>query len=117
MGRYKMIIDILEKCHAASEKEFFYGALLNKNIQDTYLGVGFLEPGEKEKKTGPGKGHEEIIYIINGEIDITGLEQNVSLKKGEAFFLADGTSAKLSNKTDERCYYVIAGGHTLQHSH
>jgi len=112
-----VIINMLDKCRESSDNEFFYGALINKNIQDVYLGVGFLEPGEKEKKTGPGKGHEEIIYIINGEIDISGLEKNITLKKGEAFFIPDGSSVHLHNLTDQQCYYVIAGGHTKHHDH
>jgi len=112
-----MIFNLNEKCLNSKKKEFYYGAKLNKNIKDVYLGVGFLEGGEKDLKIGPGRGHEEILYIVKGKAEVKFKDSQYLLNEGELIFLPDNLKARLSNLTRERCQFVIAGGHTKFHGH
>ena len=112
-----MILNLQEKCLASKNREFFYGAKINKAIQDVYLGSCFLEPGESKRKVGPGKGHEEILFLTEGKIKISVNDDNVVLTAGEVYFIPNGLKAILENLTEKRCYFIIAGGHTKRHAH
>jgi mannose-6-phosphate isomerase-like protein (cupin superfamily) len=118
LKRVKIIIlNLKEKCLASNKKEFFYGAKINKAIQDVYLGLCFLEPGESKRKVGPGKGHEEILYLMEGQIQISINNNEILLNQGEIFFIPDGSKALLKNLTKNSVQFIIAGGHTKHHSH
>ena len=110
-----MIVNLIEGCLNSRKKEFYYGALMNKDIKDVYLGYGLLDPNEK-REYGPGDHHEEIIMPLNGEI-ILHLADVKILKKGDAFFLKEGLKLKIENKTQEQVFFVIAGGHPVPHHH
>ncbi len=112
-----MILNLKEKCLASKKREFFYGAKINKAIQDVYLGLYFLEPGESKRKVGPGKGHEEILFLTAGQIQVSVNDDSIKLNEGEVYFIPDGSKALLKNLTKKRCQFVIAGGHTKRHSH
>ena len=112
-----MIYNLKEKCHESSDKEFFYGAKINKNIKDVYLGLGFLDPNESDRIEGPGEGHEEILYLVDGQIQIVTPSEKFTLQEGQTYFISDGLKVYLNNLTDKRCYFIIAGGHTVHHSH
>ncbi|MFC1669600.1 cupin domain-containing protein [Spirochaetota bacterium] len=111
------IFKLKEKCLESSDREIFYGAKINDKIQDVYLGMGFLEPGEVDRKEGPGKGHEEIIYILNGKVQIATDAVELILEEGSTYYIEDGLKITLKNMANERCYFIIAGGHTVHHSH
>jgi len=112
-----MIVNLKEKSLDSKKKEFFYGAKINKAIQDVYLGLCFLEPGECKRKVGPGKGHEEILFLTEGQIQVTIKDKDFILNEGEVYFIPDGSKAFLKNMTENRCQFIIAGGHTKHHSH
>ncbi|NVM56158.1 MAG: cupin domain-containing protein [Candidatus Helarchaeota archaeon] len=112
-----MIFKLKEKCDAASKREFFYGALINHDIQDVYIGLGFLEPEESNRKTGPGKGHEEIIYLMDGQMKAKLEDEEMIMNEGDAIFVPDGHKVLLTNLTKKKIYFVVAGGHTVRHSH
>jgi len=112
-----MSFNLREKCHDSHKGEFFYGAKINKEIKDVYLGLCFLEPGESNRKAGPGIGHEELLYLINGQIQIELKNEQLTLNAGEVYFISDGLKVKLKNLSDERAYFMIAGGHTKFHEH
>ncbi|MFX1237154.1 MAG: hypothetical protein ACFFAS_06445 [Promethearchaeota archaeon] len=112
-----MNFNIKEKCDSSGKKEFFYGAKINKKIQDVFLGLCYLEPKEENRKVGPGKGHEELLYLINGKIKIKSKKTNNDLSEGEVFFIPNGQNVLITNLIDKRSYFVIAGGHTKYHSH
>ena len=101
----------------SNKKEFYYGAKLNKKIKDVYLGMGFLEPKEGNRKVGPGKRHEEILLVENGKIKIISKNVELILDEGEVYFMPDGQKIKLNNLTEEKAYFIIAGGHTKHHKH
>ena len=112
-----MVFNLKEKCERSKKGEFFYGAKINHDIKDVYLGLCFLEPGELGRKAGPGKGHEELLYLLDGQIELsTGADESI-LNAGEIYFIPDGSRVRLRNLTDTRCYFIIAGGHTKHHSH
>lgn len=113
----KMTFNLKEKCHQSKKNEFYYGAKLNKDIKDVYLGMGFLNPEAKERKIGPPRHHEEILYCNNGSIEIKHKEEVIILREGEVYFMPNGEKIKIRNLTDKRVYYIIAGGHTKSHSH
>ena len=112
-----MSFNLREKCHDSRKGEFFYGARINKKIKDVYLGLCFLEPGESNRKSGPGKGHEELMYLTNGQIQIEIKDRQITLNEGEVYYISNGLKVKLKNLSDERVYFVIAGGHTKFHEH
>lgn len=112
-----MSFNLKKKCDEASNKEFFYGAKVNHDIKDAYLGLCFLDPNESDRKAGPGKGHEEILYLMEGQIEIDLNAEITILNSGEVYFIPDGHKVTLKNLTANRVYFVIAGGHTKVHSH
>lgn len=109
--------NLKDNCINCGKKEFYYGAKLNKNIKDVYLGMGFLEPNEANRKVGPGRKHEEILLLINGKIQVVSKDEEIILNEGELYFMPDGQKIRLHNLTNEKCYFVIAGGHTKHHKH
>ena len=111
-----MIFKLKEKCLESSEKEVFYGAKINKAITDVYLGLGFLEP-EETRKEGPGKGHEEILYLLEGQVRIQIKDEELILNEGEAYYISDGQKVTLTNLASKRSYFVMAGGHTKKSHH
>jgi hypothetical protein len=77
----------------------------------TYMIYGYLRPDEGGRLIKPGKGHEEIIYAIKGDFDITG-DIAGTLREGSAFHIAGETSCYLKNNGRETAYYVASGGHS-----
>ncbi len=112
-----MTFNLKEKVDSSKEKEFWYGAMVNKNIKDVYLGLGFLDQGESGRKGGPPHGHEEIIYVIKGKIEISTKESSTILNEGELLFLPDGTGITIKNLSEKRVQFIVAGGHTKHHKH
>ena len=112
-----MVLNLKEKCNQSKDREFFYGAKINKAIKDVYLGLGYLESGESGRKQGPGNGHEELLYAVDGQLEITIKKEIFTLNEGEIYFIPDGSKVKLRNTLDKRVYFMIAGGHTTPHRH
>ena len=112
-----MKFNLDENVEKAKEKEFYYGAKINKEIVDVYLGKGYIEPNET-RKLGPGRGHEEILYILNGtvKVNIKDLDE-VMLNEGELIHIPNKSKAIVSNLSDKKVFYIIAGGHTKLHRH
>ena len=112
-----MVLNLKEKCDSSKKIEFFYGAKLNKNIKDVYLGLCFLNPKESKRKVGPGKGHEEILLLTEGKLKISVQDEDIIINEGEVYFIPDGLKVLIENLTEKKCYFIIAGGHTKHHSH
>ncbi|MFX0187300.1 MAG: cupin domain-containing protein [Candidatus Hodarchaeota archaeon] len=112
-----MTYKLKEKCDNSRKREFFYGNKENRKIKDVYLGLCYLEPNESGRKAGPGKGHEEILYLLSGKIQIESKEKKILLTEGEEYFIPDGYSISLKNLTENRIYFIIAGGHPKPHKH
>lgn len=112
-----MIFNLKDQCENSKSKECYYGAKLNKAIEDCYIGYGILEPGEQNRKIGPGRGHEEILFILKGSAKIYTKEEEFPLQEGEVYHLGDGKKLRISNLTNDKIEFIIAGGHTKFHSH
>ena len=112
-----MSFNLKNKCESSKDREFFYGAKLNKDIKDVYMGYCFLHPGEADRKVGPGRGHEELLYLINGKIEIIVKDQKILMNEGDIYYIPDGLKVRLKNISDERVNFMVAGGHTKPHKH
>ncbi len=112
-----MVYKLKEKCDKSRKKEIFYGRMQNRNIKDVYLGLCYLEPGESGRKAGPGKGHEEILYLLKGQIQIEEEDKEITLNEGDAYFIPEGSYVSLKNLTKNKIYLIVAGGHPKPHKH
>lgn len=81
-----------------------------------YLIYGEIRPGEDPRLLKPGRGHEEIICVVSGEMVLTGAGESVTLGAGETIFLKDEESLT-AVAIGAPCVYVAAGGHTAEGSH
>ena len=112
-----MSFKLLEKCLDSNKAEFYYGAKINKQIKDVYFGIGFLESNEKNRKVGPGRGHEEILYLQSGKIEIVLENNTLILDEGELLYIPDKTKVILKNLAGKKSQFIIAGGHVKHHNH
>jgi hypothetical protein len=82
-----------------------------------YLIHGVLKPGEKGRELSPGKGHEELILVIAGDLRLSGHYTGM-LKQGQAIHLQGAESCNAENPGAINVIYVISGGHSeLEHGH
>lgn len=79
-----------------------------------YMIYGVLKAGEKGRVVNPGKGHEEIVLAMRGDIEVSGSHSGL-LKEGTAFHLAGDEECRLANTGGEDAVYIIAGGHSGGH--
>ncbi len=97
-----------------AEGEYVLG-LRDLETHAVYLIYGFLLPGEGGRKLRPGRGHEEILCVVQGEVIVQAPRETRSLKSGEAIHLREDDEFYLENKGGKTAYYVLAGGHPLEH--
>ncbi len=76
-----------------------------------YLIHGVLKPGEKGRELNPGKGHEEIVLVIAGDLLLSG-QCTGMLKQGQAIHLQGAQSCYAENPGTTSAVYVISGGHS-----
>jgi hypothetical protein len=73
------VFELKNKAMNSESGEYILG------FQDTgshacYMIYGFLKPNEKGRVAKPGKGHEEIVLAIKGDLEVTG-HCSTTLKK------------------------------------
>ena len=76
-----------------------------------YLIYGVIPAGEKGRELKPGRGHEEMVLVVNGELILMG-QFTGRLRQGQAIHLRDEESCSAGNEGPEVAVYVIAGGHS-----
>jgi hypothetical protein len=81
-----------------------------------YMIYGRLSPGEKGRLFNPGKGHEEIVLAVKGDLNVTGFFEG-KLPEGSAFHLAGENECYLENMGETDAVYVISGGHSGDSHH
>lgn len=81
-----------------------------------YMIYGILKPGAKERVVTPGKGHEEIILSVKGDIEVSGYYSG-TLKEGQAFHIKGDNKCLLENRGAIDAIYIIAGGHSESGHH
>lgn len=80
-----------------------------------YLIYGEIKPSDEPRLLKPGRGHEEIICVVSGEMTVSTDEGGEIVRAGEAFYLKDEESLVATAST--LCVYVAAGGHTAEGGH
>ena len=82
-----------------------------------YLIHGVLKPWEKGRELSPGKGHEELVLVIAGDLQLSG-QCTGTLKQGQAIHLQGEQSCSAENPGSIEAVYVISGGHfESEHGH
>jgi hypothetical protein len=72
---------------------------------------GVLKPKEKGRLIKPGKGHEEIVLAVKGNLKVTG-KYSGDLKEGSVFHIKGNQKCFLENLGKSDAVYLIAGGHS-----
>ena len=107
-------IDIRNGALSSENGEYVLG-LKDTGSHACYMIYGILKPGEKGRLIKPGKGHEEIVLAMKGDLVLTG-DISERLKQGNAFHIVGETSAFAENQGSGEVVYIIAGGHS-EHEH
>ena len=82
-----------------------------------YLIYGVLKAGEKGRELRPGRGHEEMVLAVTGDMTLTGAV-TMTLKQGQAIHLIGEEACLAANSTGSDVVYVTAGGHSASgHEH
>lgn len=82
-----------------------------------YLIYGVLKPGEKGRELKPGRGHEEMLIVVAGELVLTGAAR-AAVKQGQAVHLKGEETCFAENRAGSDAVYVMAGGHSTEgHGH
>ncbi|MFQ5975591.1 MAG: hypothetical protein ACE5J5_04675 [Candidatus Hydrothermarchaeales archaeon] len=110
------VFDLKSLAGSEEKREYVLG-LKDLNTHAVYMIYGILDTGDVERKVYPGKGHEEILCIIKGTVDVIGQNETVSLSEGEAIHLHEDGVYHLKNKSDVISYYILAGGHKMEGHH
>jgi hypothetical protein len=76
-----------------------------------YLIYGVLKAGERGRVLRPGRGHEEMVLCISGELRLSGGWSGI-LKQGQAIHLRGEEACQAENTSSGETVYVIAGGHS-----
>lgn len=108
-------IDIRNLALSSRNGEYVLG-LEDTGSHACYMIYGILKPGEKGRLIKPGKGHEEIILAMKGDLAVTG-DISLRLEQGSAFYFTGEISAFLENTGSGEAVYVIAGGHSAHDHH
>ncbi len=79
----------------------------------TYMIYGVLAPRETGRRLRPGKGREEILFVISGQVQLEsrGVSDATCLA-GSAVALPEGSDFWVTNPTMQSVQYIIAGGFT-----
>jgi len=81
-----------------------------------YLIYGILKPGEKDRLVKPGKGHEEILLAMQGDLEVFG-NYTGRLKEGYAIHIVGDNECILENAGSKDAVYIICGGHSAGGHH
>jgi uncharacterized cupin superfamily protein len=101
------VFDVAGKVSGSGEYILGYDAT---GSHACYLIYGVLKAGEKGRELKPGKGHEEMLVVVRGELTVTGAA-TVALKQGQAIHLKGNETCHAENRTSSEAVYVMAGGH------
>ncbi len=82
-----------------------------------YMIYGELKPGQTGREACPGKGHEEILLAVKGDLQLSRDGQTEILREGRAMHLRGAESLIMSNPGSQAAIYIMAGGHSTQGHH
>ena len=93
-------------------KEYVLGsAELGKHT--VYLAYG--EASRNEVRTMAPDGHDEILFIVEGQVELKSSTNTIMMSKEQAVYLTPSEFFTLTALTD--CRYIIAGAHAAPHEH
>lgn len=93
-------------------KEYILGSTeLGKH--SVYLVYG--EASCNEERTMAPEGHDEILFILEGKVELKSSTDNIMIGKEQGVYLNPSESFTLTALTD--CCYIIAGAHAAPHEH
>ncbi len=78
-----------------------------------YLVYGEAARGEKREMTP--NGHDEILFLLAGDAELSNRDAEISLEKEQAVYMSPDESFTFTAKSD--CKYIVAGTHTTPHGH
>jgi glyoxylate utilization-related uncharacterized protein len=78
-----------------------------------YLVYGEASRGEK-REMAPN-GHDEILFLLSGDAQLSNRDAEISLEKEQAVYMNPDESFTFTAKSD--CKYIVAGTHTTPHGH
>jgi glyoxylate utilization-related uncharacterized protein len=78
-----------------------------------YLVYGEASRGEK-REMAPN-GHDEILFLLSGDAQLSNRDAEISLEKEQAVYMSPEESFTFTAKSD--CKYIVAGTHTTPHGH
>ncbi len=78
-----------------------------------YLVYGEASRGEK-REMAPN-GHDEILFLLAGDAQLSSRDTEISLEKEQAVYMSPDESFTFTAKSD--CKYIVAGTHTTPHGH
>ena len=99
-------VEVRKRALASDSGEYVMG-LDDTGSHACYLIYGILRPGEKGRRVKPGKGHEEIVLAMKGDLSLSG-EAGGILEQGSAFHLAGEAVVYLENESDQEAVYIIS---------
>ncbi len=111
-----MIIYDISELASENKGEYVLGSA-DLHSHACYLVYGVLNPDEKGRMIKPGKGHEEIVCLVQGEVMLRGESETFNLKPGQAVYLRGEESYLMDNNGEGNAVYVISGGHSEGHHH
>jgi len=104
------IFELRNKALNSQTGEYILG-LKDTGSHACYMIYGILKPKEKGRVVKPGKGHEEIVLTVKGNLEVMGYYSG-RLKEGSAFHLKEEQECLLENRGESDALYIIAGGHS-----
>lgn len=82
-----------------------------------YMLYGVLSPADEPRLLKPGAGHEEIIMVVSGIMQIDDAGRSLTIQPGQAFYLKGEESRLASCAGPMETRYVAAGGHSAGEEH
>ncbi|ADK85636.1 hypothetical protein Deba_2273 [Desulfarculus baarsii DSM 2075] len=105
----KTIFDLVGR--AAREGGETVLGLKDLDTHACYMLYGVLQPGEPPRLLKPGVGHEEIICVVAGSLELEHDGQKLVLQAGQAVHLVGEETWRASAPGPLEARYVAAGGH------
>lgn len=76
-----------------------------------YFMYGVIE-GDESRELSPGEGHEEIVAVMEGGLEIDDGKEKYRVSKGQAIYLKGDEKVSIKPLDKRLAIYVIAGGHS-----
>lgn len=86
----------------------------NSNAASVYLVWGKIRPGEAARKVACAAGHEEIVCVVKGALQVKHGRSSFSVTAGEAFHAKEGDTLLLENTGIDEAVYLAAGALTAK---